>query len=715
MPLLKYNGRRARLGHSAVIALAALLTVSNTNLIDFEGYFSNPAQSAAPTELLWDSWGVPHIFARNDDDLFRAFGWAQMQSHGDLILRMYGQARGRASEYWGRDYLNSDRWVLTNSIPQRARAWYTAQTPSFRRNLDAFARGINEYAKSNRQKLAGEVQIVLPVTGIDLIAHAQRVIHYHFVTRPEVAVAAARGIEPRAEPQPGSNTWAIAPSRSASGNALLLANPHLPWSDFYLFYEAQLVSPSIDAYGATLVGFPTLGIAFNDNLGWSHTVNTHDGVDLYELKLSGDGYEWDGGVKPFETETHTLKVREKDGKVSEEKIVVRRSVHGPVIAEKQGRAVAMRVAGIDEPHQLEQWWKMARARNLREFTDSIRELHIPMFTIMYADREGNIFHFFGGRTPVRPPGDYNWSAMVPGHTPATLWTSTHPFEELPLIADPKSGWLQNANDPPWTTTFPTAIDPNRFPGYMAPRSMSFRAQRSARMLDEDDSVSLDEMIAYKHSTRMEMADRILDDLVAEAKMSENEEAKRAAAVLAAWDRSAQATSRGAVLFQAFSQEISRRSRQRVFADPWNEKNPRLTPRGLAMPKTAVEALAAAAARVTKDHGSMDVAWGEVNRLRIDGYDLPANGGPGELGIFRVVGFAPERDGKARASGGDSYVAAIEFSQPVRAKTLVSYGNASQPGSPHRTDQLPLFVRQELRPVWRTRAELEKHIVERKTF
>ena len=99
--------------------------------------------------------------------------------------------------------------------------------------------------------------------------------------------------------------------RSASGNALLLANPHLPWSGYYIFYEAHLKAPGIDAYGVTLLGVPVLAIAFNDFLGWSHTVNTYDGVDLYELVLRDGGYEWDGGIEPFGTETVTLKVRGK--------------------------------------------------------------------------------------------------------------------------------------------------------------------------------------------------------------------------------------------------------------------------------------------------------------------------------------------------------------------------------------------------------------------
>jgi acyl-homoserine-lactone acylase len=671
---------------------------------------SSPA--AAGTEILWDTWGVPHIFASDNEGLFRAFGWAQTQSHGDLILRLYGQARGRAAEYWGQQYLESDRWVRTVGMPTRAREWYQAQSPAFRRYLDAFAAGINDYAREHARQIADEVEIVLPVTATDVLAHVQRVIHFSFVTNPQAVAAGTR----RWEPSAGSNTWAIAPQRSASKRALLLANPHLPWSDFYLFYESQLAGPGIDAYGATLVGFPVMGIAFNDYLGWSHTVNTHDGQDMYELTLAAGGYRWDGKAQAFEQEEQIIKVKQSDGKLREEKLVVRRSVHGPVVAEKGGKAIALRVAGIDQPGLCEQWWEMARAKNLKEFEAALKRLQIPMFTVMYADRDGHILHLFGGRTPARPKGDYNWAGIVPGDTAATLWTKTHVYEELPRVLDPPSGWLQNANDPPWTTTFPLALKADDFPPYLAPRFMHFRAQRSARMLVEDESISFDELLKYKHSSRMELADRLLDDLIAAARRQGNELAKRAADALAAWDRSADAASRGAVLFQAFARELNRRSGSASpFATAWSENDPRFTPKGLAEPAKAVAALEAAAAQVQADYGALDVPWGEVFRVRQGQVDLPANGGPNELGIFRVVTYLPVENKRFRAAGGDSYVAAIEFSNPVRAMALIGYGNASQPGSPHLTDQLPLFSRKELRPVWRARKEIEAHLKERKVF
>lgn len=670
----------------------------------------SPARSAG-TEILWDSWGVPHIYGADSEGLFYAFGWAQMQSHGDLILRLYGQARGRAAEYWGPKYLQSDQWVRTVGIPTRARGWYEAQSPAFRKYLDAFAAGMNAYGRRHADLIADDVGMVLPVSATDVLSHVQRVIDFSFVTSPQAVAFGTRQWQPTG----GSNGWAISPAHSASKHAMLLANPHLLWSDFYLFFEAQLSGPAYEAYGATLVGFPVLGIAFNDHLGWTHTVNTHDGQDLYELTLAEDGYRWEGKVHAFETEEQVLKVKQNDGAMRDEKLVVRRSIHGPVVAERGGKAIALRSVGLDAARMCEQWWDMARARNLREFEAVLRRLQIPTFTILYADRDGHILHLFGGQTPVRPKGEYNWSGIVPGDTPATLWTKFHSYEELPRVVDPSSGWLQNANDPPWTTTFPRALDADKFPPYMAPHAMSLRAQRSVRMLTEDPSISFDELVQYKFSTRMELADRILDDLISAARQG-SATAVRAASVLTAWDRCADATSRGAVLFQAFVRELNRRSGGTTpFAVGWDEASPLTTPDGFSNTAVAVAALEAAAKQVQTTYGAMDVAWGDVYRVRRGGVDLPANGGPGDLGIFRVVEFMPAEDGIFQAYAGDSFVAAVEFSVPVRAKVLTGYGNASQPNSPHRSDQLQLFARKELRPAWRTRKEILAHLASREGF
>ena len=234
------------------------------------------------------------------------------------------------------------------------------------------------------------------------------------------------------------------------------------------------------------------------------------------------------------------------------------------------------------------------------------------------------------------------------------------------------------------------------------------------MLSEDDKISFDEMVQYKLSTRMELADRILDDLIPATRKLGGELARRSADVLSAWDRQANADSRGAVLFAFWAKQMHLNDKS--FSKPWSQNFPRTTPDGFVRSQIRqLQHSKLLLAIVEKAYGKLDIAWGDVFRLHINNTDLPANGGDENLGIFRAVGFAPASGGHFRADHGDSFVAAIEFSQPVKAMGLIGYGNATQPGSPHTVDQLQLFANKQLRSVWRDRQEILAHLEERKVF
>ena len=126
---------------------------------------AKPAEPA-PSEILWDTWGVPHIFAADAPGMFHAFGWAQMAAHGDLLLELYGQARGRAAEYWGAGHLQGDQYVRAMGAPARARDWYAAQSDPMRAGLDAFAAGINAFARAYPERLDADRRQVLPVEAV---------------------------------------------------------------------------------------------------------------------------------------------------------------------------------------------------------------------------------------------------------------------------------------------------------------------------------------------------------------------------------------------------------------------------------------------------------------------------------------------------------------------------------------------------------------------
>jgi acyl-homoserine-lactone acylase len=716
---------RRTLVRSAAAGGAALLGHTSLGVRGAAAQDATPVGASGSTgaELLWDTWGVPHIFADDTVNLFYAFGWAQMHAHGDLLLRLYGQARGRAAEYWGERYLESDRWLRTIGTPSQAAEWYAAQSPGFRANLDAFAAGFNAYARQHPERLADEVRVVLPATAEDVLAHTLRFWLFFVWAGGDQGADLIPFEQFGIQFSGGSNGWAIAPQRSTSGNALLLANPHLFWADF-VFFEAQLAAPGIDVYGATPVGLPVLGIAFNDALGWTLTVNTVDGWDAYELTPADGGYRFDGEVRAFEAETQMLTVRQEDGTPRQEELVVRRSVHGPIIAERNGSPIALRVVAVDRwvsaAGVLEQWWEMGQARSLDAFETALRRMQLPMTNVLYADRDGHVLFVSTGQVPIRSTGDWEfWADIVPGDTSATLWSVIHPYDDLPRVINPPGGWVQNANEPPWTATLPFQLRPEDFPPYMAPPQdfPGFRAQRSMRMLTEDPAKTLDDLVDDVNATEVEFAFRILDDLIVSARQG-GAVANRAAEVLAAWDRRVDAGSRGALLFVDWVQALAEATGLGtfLFATPWSAEAPLDTPHTLADPQAAVVALEVAAERTEAGYGALDVAWGDVARLRYGQVDLPASGGPGDpYGIFRDVDFAPASDGLLASVGGDTFIAAVEFGDPVQAQVLTTYGNASQPDSPHLGDQLALFARKEMRQAWRTREEIAAHLEAREVL
>ncbi|MBY0505272.1 MAG: penicillin acylase family protein [Bryobacteraceae bacterium] len=652
-------------------------------------------------EILWDRYGVAHVYAQDVRGMFYGYGYAQMQSHANLVLKLYGESRGRGAEYFGPKALELDRWVLTNGVPERGQAWYTQQTPEFRGYLDAFAAGMNEYARRHPEQIAADRKAVLPITGADPLIHVHRIVHFSYLSSQARVFSAGTG-RPPAFSAIGSNAWAIAPAHSASGKTMVLMNPHLPWQDWYTYYETHLNGPGLNLYGASQIGFPVLRFVFSDYLAFTQTVNSIDGSDLYRITPAENGYRFDDAIKPFTTETKTIKVKGEP----DQTLVVKHTVHGPVVWENDRVVLAQRTAGLDKPFLLEQYWKMAIARNFAEYEAQLKRLEVPTFNITYGDRDGHVMYLFNGTLPKRAQGDLAyWAGVIPGDTSSTLWTTTHPYADLPKVIDPPSGWVQNTNDPPWSSTYPQVLDPAKFPSYTAPRDYSFRTSSSIRLLTSAPKLSFADVVRSKFSTRLEFADRVVDDLVAAAKSQGSERARSAATVLGNWDRQTESGSRGALLFEAWAKRFAgpTYANKRAFAVPQDFREPLTTPRGLADPAAALKSLEEAATETEKAYGALDAPWGDFRRLIRGKTDLPGNGAPGGLGAFRVLQFAGAP--KPAAIMGDTFVCLVEFSNPIRAQVSTSYGNSSQPGSPHSEDQLPLVSAKKLRDVWRTKKEV----------
>ena len=662
-------------------------------------FFScSEGKSDKGTEILWDKWGVPHVYATDEAEMYYAFGWAQMQSHANLILRLYAESRGTGSEFFSEKYLESDRLFHLFNLTDSAQAQYERFTGDEKLFLDSFVRGLNDYAEANPEEIDEKFRKVLPVTAIDVLAHGKRVINLEFLSGRDIGQSFNELKELEKEITPGSNSYAIAPAKSESGKAMLVANPHLPWNDLYMFFEAHLNAPDFDVYGVTLVGMPVLNIAFNKNLGWTHTVNTIDASDRYVLTLEGDGYILDGEVRSFDEKSVVIKVLQDDSSIVDKEIKLKYSQHGPIIFEHGDKAYALRIAGLDNDSYFYQYHKMGKSDNFDEFEDALKMMQIPMFNVVYADKAGNIMYLFNGNVPERSEGDWKfWNDKVDGTRSDLIWHSYHDYGDLPKLFNPETGFVQNANDAPWTATYPLMLNSEDYPAYMSPEPeelpASFRAQRAINLIKDDDSISFEELVDYKLDTGMEVAERLLDDLLAAVEQYPDPVAVEAVAVLRNWDGETNTDSKGAVLFARWIDKLG----NDMYAVPWSIENPVTTPDGLKDPEKAVAILVEAADEIDIAYGSMDVAWGNVNRFRVGKIEFPGNGGNHDYGVFRTMYFkAPKERNINYAFHGDTYVAVVEFGDNVRAKVLLSYGNSTQTGNRFMGDQLEMLSENQLR-------------------
>jgi acyl-homoserine-lactone acylase len=686
---------------------------------------AHPPSVAAPAtsrgEILWDRFGVPHIYARTEADLFYGFGYAQARAHGNLLLRIYGESRARAAEYWGPKYEASDRWLIANGQPQRARAWYRAQTPQFRADLDAFAAGINAYVAAHRDRIDPEALKVGPISGHDVMAHAHRMFTYLYIASEGRVMASAGNVGEGDYALPGgddgSNAWAIAPSRAKSGRAMLLANPHLQWApSWQTYFEADLHAPGTAIYGATQVGLPVLRFAFNDRVAFTNTVNTILGFSTYRLVPAGAGYRFDGRTLRFKVRRLSYRLLQPDGTLKTVEWRQKYSLHGPVFQLADGSMIALKVAGLDRAGGLAQYWAMGHARGLPDMERALRRMQVPMFNIVYADADGHILYLDNGILPRHASGDFaTWSKPAAGDTSETLWRDTHGFDDLPKLLDPPSGFIQNTNDPPWLASWPQPLFAKDYPAYIAPAGpIGLRSQMSIALLADGQKLGFDDLVARKLATRSLMADRLLPELVAFAEQSDDAELRAAAAVLNAWDHRFEPDARGALLFETWAGLFAPKNftvetnwRQR-----WSATAPAETPAGLGDPAAALAMLKQAIAKTKQLYGAIDRPLGAVSRFRLGAVDVPGNGGFGNLGVFRTITWGPMRDGARTPVHGETWVSMVEFGQPMKAVGLMSYGNSSQPGSPHNSDQLPYLASKTFRTLWTTRAAVEQNLEER---
>jgi acyl-homoserine-lactone acylase len=679
-----------------------------------------PVDLAQQVEVLRTAHGVPHIRAENLAAAAYALAYVQLEDYGPVVAHGLVRARGEMGRWFGRDSMESD--FSAQRAYKVAVDNYPRLDPDTRAVYEGFAAGVNRYVELNPAEFAPG--FAPHFTGYDVAARDVNLASTgqarRFMDRitgqqrsNQQGAAAQPGIDPLEE---GSNAWAFAPSRTKSGRAILMRNPHLSWSAGY--YEAHVTVPGVlDFYGDFRIGGP-FGVVggFNSSLGWATTNNAPDLNEIYALAADTervDHYVFDGASVPLERDLVTVAFR-NGASISTETREFWRTHLGPVLHRDSGKVYVLRAAGDGDYRAGAQFLRMMRARSLAEWKDAMEMRSRMNSSFTYADRAGNILYVWNAALPSLPHASGGDTTAVPARETRDVWTRYVPFDSLPQLRNPRGGYVRNENDAPYHTNIRQVLDRANYPANMPEPSLRLRSQLSLALIDNNRKLGLEDVVALKNSYRMLLADRVKADLISAVRSSGPDSVvTRAIELVERWDNTAAHESRGGVLFDTWWRRYTDgASADTMFAEPWNVAKPVATPRGLKNSGRAAEAFTWAVAETARRYGRYDVAWGDVHRVRIGAVDVPVGGCNGAVGCFRVLNFRTDPDGKRVVNGGDGWVLAVEFTDVPRAYSVLAYGQSARPDSPFRSDQAAMFARGEMKRVAFTARDVDAQVIRR---
>lgn len=690
---------------------------------------ATPEQLAQSVTIYRDNYGVPHIYAPTDAAAVFGFAYAECEDNFWQVEDSYLRALGRASEIYGDRTLQDDQLVRALEITRLAKAEYERSSARSKELLQAGADGFNYFLQRNPQV---KPRLLTRFEPWYVLAFNRYALYYQFIFRrsgvtpaeiktvvdPQAAAhtasAALGGADDSlaedfkvAAASQGSNMWAISPAKSASGHAMLFINPHQPFFGTGQWYEGHVHSDEgWDMSGASFFGsfFPTVG--HNEFLGWSHTVNAPDIVDVWEETFDKPGdplaYRYDGGYRHATEWTDSVKIKTDTGMI-ERKFTFRKTHHGPIVAKREGKWLSVRMAQFEEGGQVDEWYAMSKARNLEEFKKAMSATAVPMFNAVYADRDGNIFYVYNGAVPRRSP-KYDWSKPVDGSTSETEWHGYHAFSELPQLTNPQSGFVQNCNSTPFTTTIFDNPDPAQFPKYMVGEGDTARARVSRRILWNKDKFTFEDWARAGFDTYVIQAETEIPELVKAWEKNPNAKVADAVTELQNWDHISRTSSVPMTLYMLW--------RERQYGTAVMRADSKEDP---------VLSLEKAIDKLTTTFGTWRVPWGNLNRLerrqsggeepfRDDVKSLPVAGAPGDVGIVFNFYARPEKDQKRRYGvAGHSFISVVDFGPQVEARSILVFGENSDPASPHYFDQSEIYARQEFKPAYFTLEEIKAHL------
>ena len=670
-----------------------------------------PPQGAYDVEIIRDSYGVPHIYGKTDADVAYGLGYAATEDDFKNVSETILMSRGCFSREVGRKGLVFDLLVRMFRFRELVERDYERQlSPEIRAICQAYADGFNHYAALHPEKVP---KGLLPATSVDLVTGFVMRTPFFFGLDSEIRrIMGSKREREVSFPKEhaggalsgglpiGSNTFAVSPRRTPDGKTHLAINSHQPFEGPVSWYEVHLKSEEgLNITGGTFPGSPVVLHGHNSDLGWAHTVNLPDLYDIYVLEMHPEDpnkYFFDGEYRELERSEAVISMK-LWGNL---RVPIRReilsSIHGPVIRRPHG-VYAIKLAGYGDIRQVEQWFRMGKARNVKEFEMALRMQAIPSFNVGYADKEGNIWYLYNALLPLRD-SRYEWKSYLPGNTSETLWSSYLPFDQLPQVKNPESGFIQNCNSTPFRTTIgpenPKEETYDRTFGIEPSDRMTNRALRVCEILGADESITEADFFACKYDRQYSGNSRaalLREQIVSSLDPGTLEPiAEEALKVFQSWDLRADPDNRGTAIAVLTLEPVVR-------AEMFGKQVPDIIPIFLER------------ARELHDrYGRIDVPWKEVNRLVRGDLQWGLGGGPDLINCI----YGEWNGEYLRAVAGDCYVLLVTWSPDgsVRSRSIHQYGSAtSNPGHPHYADQAPLFEKGELKPTWFKQEELVEHI------
>ena len=646
-----------------------LIAVLITILVIFSIFLTTRSRKQTVT-IYRDGFGIPHVVGESEEAVMYGFGYAQAEDHLEDMIVNYLTATGRLSEFFGEKYVSTDYKTKALKIPDHVYKYRSEQiSDEVYKLIEAFAEGVNSYIEEHKDELPKWIQNYR-VKPEDVIAWG----YYMALARSlGIAEEELKGVKTLFEE---SNEWAIGKSRTADGSVILLADPHLPWTGMNRWYEAHLVGGKLNVYGATFYGIPFIVIGHNDRIAWTLTRNGPDLADVFIEKLNPENhrqYLTENGWEFVKEETIEIKVKTATGyKVVKKKAYYTR--HGLVVEYKPEKNTVYSIAleSWGNIAMLEEMYRINIARNLAEFKKALEIQGIPLWNILYADVEGNLYYVYNARIH-RKSEKYDHKKPRPGWEADAQWGEIIPFSELPQIENPEADFIQNNNVMPWFTTINPGMNPEDYPSYLVNRNaeMNDRGRRAFEVLANATNFTLEDAMALATDTlilkALELKTVIIEEYGKALKegRSLSREVEEAIEILKKWNCRADKEEAGMTIFHIWYYFY-------------------------LGSKDSLEALQKTVDYMLEKYGRVDVKWGEVHVLERGGRLYPLDGGTKLLPALWMATGPLREDGVMVCDSGSSFTMLVVLKEDmVTAYTLLPYGESENPDSPHYDDQAPL--------------------------